>query len=422
MKLWESFLHELEPLLGRENTDRWLRSLEVVRFDARNIYLKAADAFHIHWFEQHVRKHTKKLKNGSDRSVQVHLLLPQAPTRCQPNVGNQPWDPDPLLQGHQFSSFHITEENRLTYSILEDSEESSCYNPIFLHGPESCGKTHLLMAAAHRFLSAGYRVLYVRAETFTRHVVRAIQWGNMQPFRDRYRSADVLILEDVHILGRKKTTQEEVFHTFNALHAKKKRILLSSRFPPHELVEVEPRLTSRFEWGITLKLTHPERKDIEEILRRKSQTLGFPLKEGCLSFLVETFTTPTSLYTAFEALMLRTPDGGKKAEEVLADLWKKEQEKKLTVADILEVVSETLRIPQKDIMGKNQKAHVSFARKIATYFIRTKIALTWKQIGDIFSRNHSTIISGVRDIENTSPHVMQEIEKSLEKKSKKKPA
>lgn len=419
MKFWENFLQEQEKLLGKENTDKWLRSLKILRFDARNIHLEAQNTFQMHWFEEHVRKQTKTLKNGSGRPFHIALSLAhnsskKGSTKKARYPKTDCFQSDCLVNTHIFDSFYVSEENRLTYNIVKALSTSTAYNPVFIYAPKGCGKTHLLMSAAHAFKAASLKTLYIRAETFTSHVVRAIQLANMQKFRQIYRSIDALIFDDVHILAGKKATQEEFFHTFNELHTAGKRLLISSPLPPQELLNIEPRLISRFEWGICLGLEPPSTLDLRSILRLRSHSLDLTLSEKQIRFFLQSFHSLTSLHTALDALALRNPSKDTPLEKVLSDLLEREKDHRVTPEMILAKTAKELEISQEEIVGKSQQTKACLARKIAIYLLRHELKLPFMHIAKIFHRDHSTIMSALKTVEKKLPEALIRVQKALE--------
>lgn len=415
MEAWEQFVTQQEKVIGSETADKWLRSLKTVRFDACNLYLEAKDSFQILWFEEHMRhKCQAKLFNNNHRKIKVHVNLPGAtPATKKKKQASEPppftlqYDSlDPL---QNFETFHITDGNILSFKLLkklsQDNEDLASFNPIYLHGLAGTGKTHLLHSAARELKQKGLNAEYVRAETFTDHVVSAIRAGEMKQFRQSYRNLDVLILDNVDHFSQKKTTQEELFHTFNTLHLNGKQIILASRCPPSELHAVEPRLISRFEWGIVLPLVLQNRKELLSIVKKKGEALQAPVTEPVAQWLVETFSSSSShLVRALEALMLRTQ--GKKhpwtvslAQHYLKDLVLEEQKVSLTPDKILLLIAEQFGIPTEEILGKGQSRECVEPRQFAMYLMRENLALPYAKIGQIFGKDHSTVMTSCKAIQ-----------------------
>lgn len=438
MQAWENFLNLQESELGVETVRKWLRPLKVIRFDACNLYLQANDSFQILWFEEHIRKKSQtSLLNNNNRRIKVHIALTEDLIASKRNVRKK--DPEPALIIPKFtiafdeldphstfeqfnaSTSHplpfkllcqTTGYNAESHSIIPKQTELGVFNPIYLYGISGTGKTHLLNAAAHALQAHGLSVAYVRAETFTEHVVTAIRAGEMSLFRQSYRNTDVLIIDDVHIFSKKWATQEELFHTFNTLHVAGKQIILSANCPPAELQFIEPRLISRFEWGIVLPLEPPQKDDIRKILSTKAALLNYSINPKVSEFLIETFTSGTkNLIMALKALMLRShmnQTGVRLSptqltvpfvQHQLSDLITKEQQSALHPLRIIELVAEYFGIRPEDILGKVQSRECVLPRQISMHLCRTKLKTPYTKIGDLFAKDHSTVMSSVKVVQ-----------------------
>lgn len=445
MEAWELFLQQQEAELGSETVQKWLRSLKIQRFDACNLYLEAKDSFQILWFEEHIRsKAEAKLVNGNNKRIKIHLSVANSskasppssqknrPSGLKTNKGAQPisfqlnFDQlDPLCL---FEHFIANQDNELIYKLLSElvglSSSPSppslgAFNPIYLHGPTGSGKTHLLMSLAHAFRTQGLKTIYVRAELFTDHVVTAIRAGEMSIFRQAYRNTDVLLVDDVHVFSRKGATQEEFFHTFNTLHLAGKQIILTANCSPQELQLIEPRLVSRFEWGVVLPLKLLEGNDLKQMLLAKSQALHVSLPQKILDFLIETFTSnPRALVKSFEALILRLHTDSEHplqnltttaAKTLLTDLMIEEGKSALTPPKIVQAVAEHYGIRTEDILGKSQTRECALPRQLAMSLCREKLKMPFMKIGDLFSRDHSTVMASVKQVQQSLEQDQREI-------------
>jgi len=435
MRAWDNFLLLQEIELGVDAVEKWLRPLKVLRYDACNLYLEAQDSFQITWFNEHLKKKVQtKLVNNNNKQIKIHLSLPNEPEqsdkgrRIKRKVENEPkiefsLSFDELDPNCTFDRFITTEGNILTSKLLckitnydpisqkyiQSDTDLASFNPIYVHGPEGTGKTHLLMATAHALRAQGLNVIYIRTETFTDHVVSAIRAGEMSMFRQAYRNIDVLLIDDAHLFSRKGATQEELFHTFNTLHLAGKQIILSSNCSPSELQHIEPRLVSRFEWGIVLPLEALKREELERILLKKSEALNFEIHPKVSTFLLETFSQhPKSLMRALEALILRSHMDQHPADwaykkvtipytkQTIADLIEEEQEVALDSQKIIQIVSKYYGIHTDDLLGKGQNREFAMPRQMAMYFCRQKLKHPYQKIGDLFDRDHSTVMSSVK--------------------------
>lgn len=429
MRAWEEFLAVQECELGSDIVQKWLRPLKLVHFDACNLYLEASDSFRVLWFEEHMRKKIQKgLYNNNHKPIKVHIAIstqnhanePQEITHFALKQAATP--PPPRLQFDEFDQeisfedFVITQNALLPFKIFHEActleSQPPLFNPIYLFGRSGTGKTHLLKAAASLLQKKGKKVIYVRAETFTEHVVDAIRNGGMQPFRNTYRKVDGLIIDDIEVFSRKAATQEEFFHTFNTLQVEGKQIILSSCLPPSELKYIEPRLISRFEWGIVVPLLMPTADEMRIILLKRLEQLRFELDETNVNFLLQTFGRNTKiLLRALNALILRRHlnQGIEKSsnnslslkslQNILKDLMHEEERAAITPAKIIQAVAEYYGIRMDDILGKSQAREYVLPRQIATYICRQQLKLPFMKIGEIFCRDHSTIMTSVKQIE-----------------------
>lgn len=449
MQAWEKFLNFQQQELGAKTVDKWLRSLRILRFDACNLYLEAKDSFQILWFEEHIRKKLQTaFLNSNNKPIKVHLSLP--------NQGGQQKKERKTVKAAQekptftlkfdelndlctFNQFVISDGNILAYKLLnkmtypesnpsavnDPEKNQASFNPIYLFGAEGSGKTHLLMSAANALKNHFKNVIYVRAETFTEHVVSAIRSGEMGIFRQTYRNSDVLLIDNVHLFSNKGATQEELFHTFNTLHLAGKHIILSANCSPAELQSIEARLVSRFEWGIVLPLDTLKGDLLKQVLKNKAQALQFTLADKVADFLLSKFSKSTKTLTrALEALILRAhllAEEKKSAQSysqtlnvaqataLLTDLLKEEETKALTTEQIVQRVSEYFGIRTEELLGDGRAREFVLPRHLAMYFCRKNLNLSFSKIGEVFSRDHSTVMSSIKLIQSGVDNYDQEI-------------
>lgn len=432
MQAWETFLKAQEEELGVETVQRWLRSLKILKFDATNLYLEAKDSFQTLWFEEHIRsKVQQQLLNGNQRKVKVHLstssmTTPEKKSKTKANSKVASKGPpfslifDELDPHCTFDQFYVTKDNILPHKLLLEiadlpndlpqEKKLGHFNPVFLYGGPGSGKTHLLMSLAYALRLKGLKCHYVRAETFTDHVVSAIRAGEMSLFRQAYRNIDVLIVDGVHVFSRKGATQEEFFHTFNTLHLAGKQIILSANCSPQELQLIEPRLVSRFEWGIVLPLkTLSGREELKTMLLAKTAALQFPLTDKLAEFFLEIFKSgPNALIKALKALVLRLHLDAHHhvsnlsltaARTLLADLIAEEERSTLTSAKIIQQVAAYHGIRTEDILGKAQTKECTLPRQLAMFLIREHLKIPYIKVGTLFERDHSTVMSSIKRIQ-----------------------
>jgi chromosomal replication initiator protein len=431
MKQWIDFIKIQEIELGEETSKKWLSSLKIISFDAGNIYLQAPDSIHAFWFEEHIRPKLKNnLLNSNNRPIKVHLqiLNEKQKKREEKKTIVINLNSDKLDPSSTFSTFFENEKNVLAFKFLNEissKNESnlSGFNPILIHGPKDSGKSHLLMATASAFKEKGKKVFYVKAQSFTEHVVTAMRLSSITQFRNTYRNVEVLIVDDIHELANKNATQEEFFHTFNALHTQGSQIVLSSNVPPFQIKDIEPRLISRFEWGISLSLDKVDPSSLQIILENKLKAFNLNFTKDAKDFLLKTFSSPSNIQKAIEAIILRSETSNISLLDLnthLQDLIKEQNEKVLSFDQIIKIVAKHFGLNPEDILGKSQTKECSLPRQIAMYLCREKLKTPYQAIGKLFSRDHSTVMSNIKGIEqkkiNKSPEVffpIQEIDRSL---------
>ena len=415
MKAWELFLEGQEEAVGGEVVARWLRPLRVVNFDARNLYLEAQDSFQIAWFEEQMRKKVSSLLlTSSGKPIRVHLKLSgesqttkkkHKPEAYKPTLNLTPDSLDPEATLEQF---FVSKANEISLKFISGSLDPDKYNPLFLYGPAGVGKSHLLMAIASQMKKNGQNVFFVRSDTFMRHVVAAIRNGAMAEFRKAYRHIDALIIDDVHQVACKGATQEELFHTFNALHGSGKQIILSANASPQLLQSIEPRLISRFEWGILLPLARLTEEETKSWMKKRARTLSMILNDETIDALVKIFQCRMQpLQSALHALVLRLHLEKGAAEKlsldevkkILRDLIEAEKKKELSPQKIVRLVAEYYGMRVDDLLGKSQARESTLPRQMAMYLCRQLLRLPFIRIGELFERDHSTVMTSVKQVE-----------------------
>lgn len=434
---WEQFLDQQEIELGKETVDKWLRTLRIQRAEGGYLRLQAQDSFQAVWFEEHIRnKLQEKLKEGkTHKGVKVQLALAHLSKKKQPKVKETTeqvleshlFERDPLNPLFRFDHFLVSRENQLVHQLMNglltsvESPTSPCdsFNPIYLYGPIGSGKTHLLMGITEALRHRGINALYARAESFTDHVVMAIRAGEMRRFRLFYRSAQFLFIDDAHLFASKSATQEEFFHTFNTLHLDGKQIVLASRCAPRELQGIEPRLVSRFEWGIVLSLKSLPLSEWPHLLMQRANALGLSLTPEVKEFLLKTFTShPQALTQAIEAIALRlrlqteAQDAtltAPQAKRLVADLLNEEERVTLSPAKIIQAVSEHYGVRCEDVIGRSQTKECTLPRQVAMHLCREKLHLSFAKIGALFCRDHSTVMASVKFVQTALQHEQSDI-------------
>jgi chromosomal replication initiator protein len=424
VKEWTAFLEKQKDKLGEETLNRWAKSLKIVNFDAGNLYLEASDPFQLDWFEQYLRPLLKtSFQNMNGRPIRVYVSLAGNDKAPAKKRWKPPLDltPDPIFSTCTFATYFAGEGNHINLQLFQEALTKKSFNPIYLQGPPGTGKTHLLMSACHWFREKGLRYFYVKADRFTEHIVAAIRSGAMIQLRKLYREHDVLVIDNVETLANRSASQEELFHTFNTFHLAGKPILLAGTKIPSQMAGIEPRLTSRFEWGLMLSLSPMAENDrshyFEKRLLQKGISLEPSLRQHCLSL----FHSVSLLNRAIDILEVRIKN--EKPTNAIFQIWFKillqEQERKAITAEvILKSVSEHFDILLTDLQGKSQTQEMATPRQIAMYLCRKELHLPFMKIAELFSRDHSTVMTSVKLIEKRledTPPIKEAIESILKK-------
>jgi chromosomal replication initiator protein len=274
---------------------------------------------------------------------------------------------------------------------------------LFLYGGVGLGKTHLLHAIGHVGQAHGLQVLYLPAEDFTNRLINAIRTKTTDTFRDRYRNTDILLIDDIQFIAGKESTQEEFFHTFNALHGQEKQLVLSSDRPPKAMVTLEERLRSRFEWGLIVDIQPPDLETRIAILRAKSLALHASIPDAVIERLArQVQSNIRELEGALNRILAWTRLTGQAitpglADTVLADLLPQRQ--KRTIDQVIEVVADHYGVSIDELKGPNRHQRLAVPRQVAMYLAREEASASLPQIGNVLgNRDHTTVLYGCEKI------------------------
>jgi len=438
--------------MSSPNTDLWARALEIIKKEVDNdqtyaiwfspirpasltgdsITLEVPNKFFKDWLlERYLNILRAALQQASGRELKVEIVanenevLPprevkRAEAKADPKkegkgfwpFSRQPQDPAReigLNEKYTFDSFVIGPSNRFAHaaSLAVSDSPAKAYNPLFIYGAAGLGKTHLMHAIGQRALekSPKAKVLYISSEEFTNQLIGAIQNRSTPKFREKYRSVDILLIDDVHFIAGKESTQEEFFHTFNTLYDSHKQIVVTSDRPPKEINKLEERLVSRFGWGLVTDIQPPDFETRTAILKKKSEKETIRLPEDVFYFLAEKVKTNIR---ELEGALIRVVAYSRLVEkEVSVDLAKEvlkdmiiEGEKKVTIDLIQKKVSEYFDIKLSDMRAKKRSKAIAYPRQIAMYLARQLTDYSLPEIGDQFGgRDHTTVIHACDKIE-----------------------
>ncbi len=306
---------------------------------------------------------------------------------------------------YTFSTFVVGPSNRLAHAAaLSVAEQPGrAYNPLFIYGGVGLGKTHLLHAIGHKCRDNDHSVCYVSSETFTNDLIQSIRSQKMEQFRDKYRTPDVLLIDDIQFIAGKESTQEEFFHTFNHLHSSGKQVILSSDRPPKAMVTLEERLQSRFEWGLMTDIQLPDAEMRSAILHAKADESGVQVPQSVIELIAHHFRNNIrELEGALNKVIAYSKLTGEPINMKLVNIALADQVNKpakLTVPQVMQAVIDYYRLTMDKLCSKNRSRVVSHPRQVAMYLARTETEASFPQIGQhLGDRDHTTILHGYEKI------------------------
>ena len=315
----------------------------------------------------------------------------------------------PGTEEYTFERFVVGSSNKFAHAAALAVAEMPglVYNPLYIHGESGLGKTHLLYAIAHNIHQKhpDMSVVYVKGETFTNELIKAIREGRNQEFRDKYRFADVLLMDDVQFVAGRASTQEELFHTFNSLYELKKQIVFTSDRPPKEMLRLEDRLKTRFEWGLLADIQPPDYETRMAIIKNKAKSLSLELPDDVCNFIAVNITNNVRQIegTVKKLLAYKNLTGMEltlaNVSRAIDDMYKAEGSAVPTPGLIISQVSKFYSIEENVLRGTLKNKGTAEARQIAMYLIRKLTNLSLPDIGKEFDRDHATVLYSIRKVE-----------------------
>ncbi len=318
---------------------------------------------------------------------------------------------DPFFPGteeYTFERFVVGSSNKFAHAaaLAVASTPGKSYNPLFLYGDSGLGKTHLLYAIAHKIHAdhPEMRIVYIKGDDFTNELIRAIQLGRNQEFREKYRSADVFLMDDVQFIAGRETSQEEMFHTFNTLYEAGRQIVFTADRPPKDMLRLDERLKTRFEWGLPMEIDPPDYETRVAIIKTKAIRRGMSLPEPVLKYVAENITANVRQIegTVNKILALQNIMGESVNVDMVIravrDLIKEKADFLPSPALIIQEVCKFYNIEEQDIRGNSRSRDTAQARQIAMYLIRAITGMSLSEIGKEFGKDHTTVLHSIRRI------------------------
>jgi chromosomal replication initiator protein len=415
---WQSVLAQLQLDMAKASFDTWVRDTRPLSYKNGTLTVAVPNAYARDWLESRLASTVSRLLIGIlNTNVVVCFVVAQAndgdAAEPEPSFATQEVEPLPrahhssLNPRYTFENFVVGSGNRLAHAACQAVAEkpARAYNPLFVYGGVGLGKTHLLHAIGNSCNSRGLNVLYVSSEEFTNEIINAIRTHTTQAFREKYRSADVLLVDDIQFIAGKESTQEEFFHTFNTLHGQDKQIIVSSDRPPKALVTLEERMRSRFEWGLAADIQAPDLETRLAILRAKAERTGRYIPDEILDTIarrvqsnIRELEGALNRIIAFSDLsgQLLTPQ---LVEVALADLLPQRQN--ILPEKIVELVAREWKISEDDLLGRDRSQKIAEPRQVAMYLMRKETDASLPQIGEVLGgRDHTTVMYAIEKIAN----------------------
>jgi chromosomal replication initiator protein len=422
---WQSVLGQLQTEMPKASFDTWVRDTQVLSYEDGNLVICVENAYARDWLESRLASTVNRLLVGvMNRSVDVKFVVSTEVEPADKSEGQSQdlFDSEPdssfgalmsierhpaLNPRYIFDNFVVGSNNRLAHAaaLAVAENPAHAYNPLFLYGGVGLGKTHLLHAIGNACHERGLNVLYVSSEEFTNDMINSIRMHTTQAFREKYRSADVLLVDDIQFIAGKESTQEEFFHTFNTLHGQDKQIIVSSDRPPKAMVTLEERLRSRFEWGLAADIQPPDLETRLAILRSKAERAGRTVPDEILETIarrvqsnIRELEGALNRILAFADLS-GSPLTPQLAEVALSDLLP--QRRDLTPDQVVALVADKFKVTVEQLLGRDRSREIALPRQVAMYLLRREVNISLPQIGETLGgRDHTTVMYAIQQIAN----------------------
>jgi chromosomal replication initiator protein len=413
-ELWLQILSVIQTKLSKPSFDTWFKATRAVSLTDSTVIISAPTSFAVEWLESRYTKLVAStISEYLDKQVEVKFVieepkqaeqvLAQPPIAvAQPVVHDEPF-PHMLNPKYTFDTFVIGANNRFAHaaSLAVAEAPAKAYNPLFLYGGVGLGKTHLMHAIGQYILEHNptAKVLYLSSEKFTNEFINAIRDNRGESFRNKYRNIDILLIDDIQFLAGKDGTQEEFFHTFNALHEERKQIIISSDRPPKEIPTLEERLRSRFEWGLITDIQAPDLETRIAILRKKAKAENLDIPNEAMVYIANQIDTNIRelegalIRVVAYSSLINEDITSHLAAEALKDIIPSARPRMITIQHIQQKVGEFYNLKMEDFKARKRTKAVAYPRQIAMYLSRELTDYSLPKIGEAFGgRDHTTVI------------------------------
>jgi chromosomal replication initiator protein len=420
--IWDQVLARIETKVNRHSFYTWFKPTSFVADQDGGIRVRVPNALFRDWLTKHYGAVIDEALAEVHRAgAQVAFVTDDMPPVKPPEIVVEPESvPDAstdanddvglLSPRYSFDTFIVGPSNQFAHAACRAVAEapSRSYNPLFIYGGVGLGKTHLMHAIGHYVAThlKNLKLTYISSERFMNEMVNAIRYDRILDFRERYRSVDVLLVDDVQFLAGKEGTQTEFFHTFNALYDSQKQIVISSDCPPHEIPQLEERLRSRFEWGLIADIQSPDLETKTAILKRKAETEGVPLPDTVAIYIAGKIKSNirelegSLIRLIAYASLTRSEITLPLAQDVLRNVLQND-DRAVTIEIVQKAVADHYSLKVTELKSKNNSKSVAMPRQIAMYLCKSLTNASLPEIGKSFGgKHHSTVIHSIRKIED----------------------
>jgi chromosomal replication initiator protein len=420
MNLWDQVLARIETKVNRHSFYTWFKPTSFVDDRDGTVRVRVPNALFRDWLTKHYSAVIEEALGELERpSTPIAFITEDAATAASPaEIPLEPEteevdsvdEPGSLSARYSFDTFIVGPSNQFAHAASRAVAEAPArsYNPLFIYGGVGLGKTHLMHAIGHYVIThqRNLKLTYISSERFMNEMVNAIRYDRILDFRERYRSVDVLLVDDVQFLAGREGTQTEFFHTFNALYDSQKQIVISSDCPPHEIPQLEERLRSRFEWGLIADIQPPDLETKTAILKKKAETEGIPVPDNVAIYIASKIKSNIrELEGSLIRLIAYASLTGREislplAQEVLRNVLQND-EKAVTIEIVQKAVADYYQLKVAELKSKNNSKSVAMPRQIARALCKTLTSASLPEIGRSFGgKHHSTVIHSIRKIED----------------------
>ncbi len=424
-ELWNKILETIKEELSPQAYNSWFSQTKVVKFGENELIISAPGDFCKDWLEKHytgfIKDILKRTLNSDDNlKIEFRTADPKfsAPARSTARPKKKTKKEDTFFKNtsfllnpkYTFDDFVVGNSNRFAHAacLAVAQSPAKAYNPLFIYGGVGLGKTHLIQAIGNYITqyNGKTRVLYISSEKFTNELINSIRDDRTVAFREKYRSVDVLLIDDIQFLAGKERTQEEFFHTFNTLYESNKQIVITSDRPPKDITTLEERLISRFEWGLITDIQPPDFETRIAILRKKAQAENLSVPTEVIDFIAEKIPSNIRQLEGALTKLVAFSSFTKKelsvslAQDILKDIIPLEN-KKISIGQIQKAVTDYYTIKVNSLLSKKRTKDIVLARQVAIYLSRELTDLSLTSIGEAFGRrDHTTIIHSYNKIKD----------------------